>query len=278
MSLFEITVQKSLGGRNDRSKWLNTYHIFANKELQDSVLREDLQQIVDAEKLIHTSAVQFMSARIKQRKDTYLGTIDPGFVTKELSGQGARTPPNTATMLMPLENAVEIKRGVEYLRSGRLFLRGCLYTSDGVAGIGGGYSLDAAGDFATGPAAAFIAALNADLPSGGYFVIPNIRYGIIENSRNVTEHELGGIVNLSRNRNRKSVEQAEKSLEIRKAYKLAKQAKALLNGGTVSALTGAGLALWNVLRAEAAVLAPALPAEFIGLIPEGSELALLLLV
>ncbi len=275
--LYEITIHKALGGRNVRDQFSNSYFINSNDAIESSALRDDMDAIVAAERLITTSAIQFMRAHMRHKADNILNAPPKTFVTKELDVQGSRVPPNVNADLLPLDLCVMVKRDTETGRAGKLFMRGCLYSSDGDSGIGGGYTLDPAGDFATGPGAAFVAALNAPLPSGAEFILPEVAGLIYQGSRPILTHRLGGIVVLKRNRSRTSVGQAEKNWRERKANELAREAASLLGGGTVADLAGPFLVKFQALAAELAPLIPFLTAGFLARFPVAAPLRLLML-
>ncbi len=276
--LYVVTTKKALGGRNDRTHFSNSYYLLSGEPLDSTLLRGDMDAIVAAEQLITSNAVQFMSAHMKHYAHETLQIPDNRFVTKELDVQGMHLRASNTDALLPLDLCVEIKRDSVMGRAGRLFMRGCLYDSDVAGGNLGGYTIDPAGSYATGPAAQFVAALDSALPSGATFMLPEKANFLYQPARLIAEHRLGGVVVKKLHNQRKSIAQAEKSLSIRKANDLARQAKALLNGGTVAGLAGAAAVAWQSLLGEAAALAPELPAGFIGMLPEGSELALLFLV
>jgi hypothetical protein len=276
LMLNKITIHKSLGGRNGRSQFSNSYFILTNYTIDSTQLREDIDAIVAAERLITSNAVQFMRAHMVSMAEETLQIEDNRFVTKELDVQGSRVPNSVTDSLLPLDLCVEVKRDTVTGRSGRLLMRGCLYAADGEKGEGGGYFVDPAGDFATGPGAAFVAALNDELPSGATFMLPEKANFFFTPARYIVSHRLGGIVVIKQTKSRMSVDQAEKNWRQRRALELHNEAAKLLGGGVLGDLSAPLLVKMNALAVELGPLMPFLTAAFLARFPATAPLKILM--
>ena len=274
--LYEVKIIKALGGRNDRTQFSNSHFLLSSDAIDATALRDDMDYLVAGEQIIESTAVQFMRTHLNYYAHQTIQLPDHRFVTKELDVQGLRAPADNTDSLMPLDLTVEVKRDTVTGRAGRMFMRGCLYASDGAKGADGGFALGPAGAFATGPGAAFITHLNGALPSGATLMLPEKANLIYQPARLIAEHRLGGLVVVKRTRRRISPDSAVKNAAERKFRDLMRQAKKLAPSGIFSALTGGAAAVLNALQAEAAPLITELGPEFIGYALPFAEGAILL--
>lgn len=268
--LYDVNIFMSLGGRSNRDTWSNTFHIASDANLNSGAMRIIVAHIVETVRLLHTTHVFFLRARIKQRADNLFNDPDyKGFVTIELEGTGTRTPLRglVQTKTAPLDVCLVVKRDAEYERAGRILLRGCIGEDEFNVAENGEFKL--VDPSATGSAGWWggdvFEGLDYPLPNGAYFVIPDrvdtLTEQFAQSGRRVISHRVGGIVIAKRARNRDSVTQDEKKLYQRKINnkwaEVYRQIKSLPNYLEVAAAVAAIAAVFLAVEAIAASAAAA---------------------
>jgi hypothetical protein len=153
MPAFTIRIFKSWGARDADRRWVNTYELFSTVHGSPDAMLPTLVAIVDAERHLHLTDVQFLSGTVS----TWVPDSQPydpdAFVTQELVGHGSRgngVPPNPTALDSNV--CLQVKRQCTTGRSGKLFYRGCLLEGDVEMGGDGRFTLTAGSTIIAGGA------------------------------------------------------------------------------------------------------------------------------
>lgn len=126
--VFDLRIYKSWGVRNQKAAWVNNYQLNYNGEINDALLADKVNDIVAAEKNLHSAGVQFLSATLSSMRDEPV--YDPKMLkTWGLQGVGVR-PLDEENPPVDLNLAMRVRKEVNYGRQGSAYYRGCLYASD----------------------------------------------------------------------------------------------------------------------------------------------------
>lgn len=145
--IWTVKIFKSFGGRVANSMWSNSYHINTNNAdmlIEDPAWKTLVEQLGVMERTIHLEPVNFMRATLSSLRQE--PEYDPRTLRVfELQGIGERGNNGGGTP-MPLDMTLKVKKNVGYGRSGTMFYRGCLNSTDVSIGAGGDPALKSPGD------------------------------------------------------------------------------------------------------------------------------------
>jgi hypothetical protein len=268
-------IYKSNGGRASRDTWSNSYYFAIDADLNSTEVRQVVTTIKDAEVLSHLGETHFMRAKAYQIAENTFNRPDKRFVTMEFDDVGARNIVNVGVIVgteqpdrsnprTAKDICVVVNRQCSEGHNGRLFYRNCLLMDDIKSGSDGKFVTV---PFVQGSTLglgqnAMIDALNATLPNGAIFVMPNHPgyFSVVTTARTVVEHTFGGIAILKTTRRRRTVTEEQRYLDQRKLNEIGHAANALLKGLLPAALSGASATAFAALVAEATTFMAALPA------------------
>ncbi len=266
--LYALTIFTSLGGRSTRRNFGVKFFISSDADIEDASLKTNVQEIAALLQPVQGNAVHFMRGHIKQVAYNIANQPGSDFITVELDLQGTHLPANVNDPLLPPEFSLLVNREASRNRSGRIFIPNGVYASDCTRGDDGGFVLDQASAYATGPVAGLIAGLNAGISGGNTLVLPDKAGLIWTGYRDIPRHTFAGFIIRSRHTSRKSVEQAQREAGYRRLRQLEKAAFKLIGIGTIAALSPVGAAALAALQVSAAAEVAALGSAFIGYVPE----------
>lgn len=264
--LYTVKTIKSFGARSDRHTWSNTYHFGTDVDIASPEMRAIGNQVVEAERLAHTSDVQFMRFVIAPKADNLLNRPANQFVSIGVAGTGTH-PANQANPTMPLEVCVEVLRTPATGRSGRCFYRGCFTRDDLVVnGTGAFIATQFAHITRPGFPGNLVDALNTTFAQN-LEVLPIPAGLVLQQGRMVVSRSMGAVIVSKLTRNRKSADKALVDAVKRELRGLEHRALKLLGGlASPTLLTGAAAATFNVLSVAAMRALESVPPAAIGLL------------
>lgn len=205
-ALYTVKIFKSWGARDPEKRWVNNYEIQSDGEDAAS-LQDTVDTIVDAERVIHSTNVQFLSAlvsTIQEDSDPYNGNE---FASYELAGTGSQTSAGAeANTFMDTRVCYVVKFVPRMGFQGRRFYRGCVAERDVYLAGDGKVALDPSSGLYSGQAlfTAFQTALEPIVgpASGGdrMVLVKMPKEGDLVGATNFVERvAFGGITVVSRN-------------------------------------------------------------------------------
>lgn len=197
--IYDLRIYKSWGSRNPKAAWVNNYQLNYTGEITDAGLTNKVNDIIAAEKMLHSAGVQFLNATLSSMRDEVV--YDPKMLkTWGLTGVGSR-PLDEDNPALDLNIAMRVRKGVNYGRIGSCYYRGCLFASDVVINDRGESQI-AAGAHWVNPViwANFNQRMNAitDIPIVMADKINNDPEAPINEARIVQDWSLYGVVFLKR--------------------------------------------------------------------------------
>lgn len=256
MPIFNVRIDKSLGGKTGRYNWSDSYRFVSQADIAAPLLKDFMTALADIEAVAHCDSVYINGAYLVQVADNPLNKPPKRHVTMEFDKKGLRA---SAYPMLPLEVVLRIKKDVTEGNSGFLNYRGCLFGDDVVSAPDGTFQLVNAAAFTTGGIGndTLVEKLNAGLP-GGNFVMKDPPGMVVQYSREITGHKLAGITNVQTTRSVVSVASLEARLAQRKINELNTSlldvigdiAINLLSGnllGEARSIANAALAILNAL-------------------------------
>jgi hypothetical protein len=238
MPIYVVETHKSFGGRDANDQWSNRYYIRADYVLGSPEMRADVNYIRDAEVSMHLSEVHFMRGHCYQLAENTFNRPDKEFSTVEFQEKGARAvnfvgigignEPEYTNPMMPQDLCVVIKREAEKQRNGRIFYRNCLLHDDVKTGNDNEFILVNPTLFSSlgGGQNTLLGMFNAGLPNGT-FVMPNAAGLLVQTSRDIVAHSLGGVSIVKSDRKRTTSPSALAASIQRQLNALARQARDL---------------------------------------------------
>jgi hypothetical protein len=251
MGIFVFETHKSLGGRDANDQWSNRYYVRADYDLGSAEMRADVNYIKDAEVSMHLSEVHFMRGHCFQLAENTYNRPDKESSTVEFQEKGARAvnfiglglgnEPEYTNPMMPEDLCVVIKREANKQRNGRLFYRNCLLRDDVKTGNDNEFILVNPTLFSSlgGGQNTLLGMFNAGLPNGT-FVMPNPAGLLVQTSRDIVAHSLGGVSLMKSDRKRITSPSALAASIQRQLNALARQAEDLLAAQAATGTTPTG--------------------------------------